>query len=226
MDVLMPQSTWMCESDQPRISHTDCEIMGQQWIRPFISVRTRQLTQNVDRQKHVLPSTVELPHLKADDKLSFVRCLCQVDPAVIIDRAQQALGGVVGVLAIRGVLEREERKVAARDQAKAVQRCDRGGGFLGPGDMVADAPAEVFETVGTEQEPELEGSKAAAQGYRPLAVIGDPGLAECLQVVRTDAKRANLQFRVREELDRAVELGTEPLVGIEYETVGTLDALP
>ncbi len=184
--------------------------------------RIGQFAQYIDREEDILPSTVELPDLEANDELSFMDRLRQVNSAVIIDRAEQAFGGVVGVLTVGGVLEREERKAAVRYQAKAVQQCDRGGGLLCPGNMVPDALSEVFETVGTEQEPELEGSESAPQGDRPLAVIGDLGLAEGLEVIRTDAKGANLCFRVRKKLDRAVELRTEPLVGIEGDAVGSL----
>ena len=92
--------------------------------------------------------------------------------------------------------------------------------------MVPDALAEVFETVRAQQEPELEGAESTPQGNRPLAVIGDLGLAEGLQVIRTDAEGANLRFWVRKKLDRAVELRTEPLVGIEGNAIGSLDALP
>ena len=188
--------------------------------------RVGQFPQHIDRQEHILPSTVELPDLEADDELSLVDCLRQVDPAVIVDRAEQALGGVVGILAVGGILECEERKVAVRRQAKAVQQCDRRGGLLSPGNMVPDALAEVFETVRAQQEPELEGAEPAPQGNRPLAVIGDLGLAEGLQVIRTDAEGANLRFWVRKKLDRAVKLRTEPLVGIEGDAVGSLNALP
>ena len=117
--------------------------------------RIGQFAQYIDSEEDILPSTVELPDLKANDELALVDCLCQVDTAIIIDRAEQAFGGVVGVFTVGGVLEREEREVAVRCQAKAVQRCDRGGGLLSPGNMVPDALSEVFEAVGTEQEPEL-----------------------------------------------------------------------
>ena len=116
--------------------------------------------------------------------------------------------------------------MAVGSQAKAVQRGDRGCGLLGPGDVVPDALAEIFKTVGAEQEPELEGSEPTAQRDAPLTVIGNLGLAERLQIIGTDAERTNLRFRVREELDRAVELRAEPLVGVEDDAVGILDALP
>ena len=117
--------------------------------------RIGQFAQYIDREEDILPSTVELPDLEANDELSFMDRLRQVDTAVVIDRAEQAFGGVVGVLTIGGVLECEEREVAVRCQAKAVQQCDCGGGLLSPGNMVPDALSEVFEAVGTEQEPEL-----------------------------------------------------------------------
>ena len=161
--------------------------------------RIGQFAQYIDREEDVLSATVELPDLEANDELSFMDRLRQVDSAVIVDRAKQAFGGVVGVFTVGGVLEREERKVAVRCQVKAVQRCDRGGGLLSPGNMVPDALSEVFETVGTEQEPELEGAESAPQGDRPFAVIGDFGLAEGLEVIRTDAEGANLWFRVGTE---------------------------
>ena len=69
----------------------------------------RQLAQHIDGQEHVLSATVELPDLESDDELILVRCLRQVDAAVIVDCAQQAFGGVVGVFAVRCVLEGEER---------------------------------------------------------------------------------------------------------------------
>ena len=90
----------------------------------------------------------------------------------------------------------------------------------------ADALAEILESVGAQQEPELEGAEPPPQGDRPLAVVGDLALAEGLEVVWTDAEGADLRFGVRQELDRAVELRTEPLVGIEGDTVGSLDAVP
>ena len=80
--------------------------------------RVSQFPQYIDRHKHVLPSTVELPDLKANDELSLVDCLRQVNPAVVVDRAEQALGGLVGILAVGGILEREERKMAIRRQPK------------------------------------------------------------------------------------------------------------
>ena len=80
--------------------------------------------------------------------------------------------------------------------------------------------------MGAEQEPELESPEPAPQGDRPLAIVGNLGLAECLEIFRPNAQGADLRFRVREKLDRAVELSAEPLVGIEDDTVGPLDAVP
>ena len=71
--------------------------------------RLRQLAKDINCQQHVFPSTVELPDLEADDELIFVGCLRQVDAAVIVDRAEQVLGGVVGILAVRRVLKGEQR---------------------------------------------------------------------------------------------------------------------
>ena len=60
----------------------------------------------------------------------------QVDPPVVVHRAEQALGSIVGIPAVGGVLEREEGQAAVSYQAKAVYRGDRGGGLLRPIYMV------------------------------------------------------------------------------------------
>ena len=52
-----------------------------------------------------------------------------------------------------------------------------------------------------EQEPEFERPEPATQGNCPLTVIGDLGLAEGLEVIRTDAEGANLRLGVRKELN-------------------------
>ena len=83
--------------------------------------RIGEFAQYIDREEDIFPATVELPDLEANDELSFMDRLRQVNAAIIINRAEEAFGGVVGVLTVGGVLEREERKVAVRCQAKAVQ---------------------------------------------------------------------------------------------------------
>ena len=87
-----------------------------------------------------------------------------------------------------GELEREEREAAFRGQAEAVQRRDCSGGFPGPGDVVPDPQSQIFEAVCAQQEPEFEGPEPASERDRPLAVIGDFGLPERLEVFRTDTQ--------------------------------------
>ena len=52
---------------------------------------------------------------------SWIVCVRYIRPSSF-DRAEQALGGGVGILAVGRVLEREERQSGVRRPAKAVQR--------------------------------------------------------------------------------------------------------
>jgi hypothetical protein len=76
------------------------------WATP-----TRQFPQHIDCKKHILPLAVELSDLEADNELSVMHCLRQVDTAVIVDCAEQALGGVVGILVVWRVLKRKKGQV-------------------------------------------------------------------------------------------------------------------
>jgi len=76
-----------------------------------------------------------------------VRCLCQVNPAIIIDCAEQTFGGIVGFLAVGGILECKERQVAIRHQVKIIQLRDRGGGLFSPDNMVPNTFAEALGIV-------------------------------------------------------------------------------
>jgi hypothetical protein len=83
------------------------------------------------------------------------------------------------------------------------------------------------EAVGAQREPELERAEAPAQRHRPLVEVGDavgPFVPEGLQVLGAEAERADLRDGVGEELHRAVELRAEPLVRVEHDAVGAVDA--
>ena len=80
--------------------------------------------------------------------------------------------------------------------------------------------------MGAHQEPEFQRPETAAQHHGPFGIIGDFVLTGCLQIFRPDGEGAHLQGRIAQELHRAIELRTQPLVRIDDDAVRALNAIP
>ena len=77
-----------------------------------------------------------------------------------------------------------------------------------------------------DQEPQLQRAEAAAERDAPVAVVLHAAVGGRLQVARVGGHHAHEVLGVAHEVDRAVERRAEPLVRVEHERVGALDALP
>ena len=77
-----------------------------------------------------------------------------------------------------------------------------------------------------QQEPELERAEAAAQRDAPVAQVAHEAVLRGAQVARVGAHHAHQVLGVAHVVGGEVEAGAHPLVRVEDDGVGALDALP
>src|SRR3569833_268033 len=92
--------------------------------------------------------------------------------------------------------------------------------------MVPDHLAQPLQTVGAQQEPDLQRAETSAERHAPFGVVDDAVMSMRPEKLGMNGKRPHQAFGVAQKMGGAVEICAEPFVRIENNRVGMLDACP
>lgn len=122
--------------------------------------------------------------------------------------------------------EADEVECARRDEFEARIRGDKGFKEFGNADVFADVRLESADTVMTNDEPEFEGAEAASERNLPVAIVEDFARIRgaISEVFGSDRERIGECATVAHKEAVAIEIGEQPLVGVEAERVAIFDA--